>query len=342
MKGKFSMKQYLPCIVAIILMRTALAQPSGGSTAASQDKEYKPALLRESGLTTNSTSSADKTIRVLIVDGFSNHDWRQTTKVTRWILEKSGRFKVDVSTIPADSAERTTWHPDFGKYAVIIQNTNNIWQPRLRWPPHAERELERYVKNGGGLYVLHSANNAFRHWKEYNRMIGLGWRAANEGYALEVDSSKKIIQHSPGAGEGTGHGDRFNALIQILTRHPINDGFPDRWQTANTEVYYYPRGPAQNLTILSHAYDSTGTQKMWPVEWIVKYGKGRVYNSSMGHLWKGETYPPAYRCVGYQTTMIRVTEWLATGKVTYPLPDDFPTDTSVSLRPAHEFDETDK
>src|SRR6478609_9683762 len=65
-------------------------------------------------------------IPVLIVDGFSNHDWKQTTAVTKWILEKTGRFSVDVSTIPVDSSERLLWKPDFKKYAVIIQNTNNI------------------------------------------------------------------------------------------------------------------------------------------------------------------------------------------------------------------------
>ena len=65
--------------------------------------------------------------------------------------------------------------------------------------------------------------------------------------------------------------------------------------------------------------------------------KGRVYNSSMGHLWQGEIYPPAYRCVGFQTTMIRAAEWLATGKVTYPVLIDFPAKESISLRSENEF-----
>jgi type 1 glutamine amidotransferase len=278
-----------------------------------------------------------KPIRVLIVDGFSNHDWAQTTAVTRWILEKSGRFIVNVSTIPDDSAQRSRWLPKFSGYAVVIQNTNNIHNSTLRWPAQAEQALEKYVKGGGGLYILHSANNSFPHWKEYDKMIGLGWRPDSVGYALEIDSEKHIVRIPPGEGMSTGHGERFNALIQILNRHPINNNYPDQWQTASTEVYYFPRGPAENLTVLSYAYDSTGTHKMWPVEWVVNYGKGRVYNSSMGHLWKGDTYPPAYRCVGYQTTVIRVTEWLATGKVTYPVPTNFPTKTSLSLNSYSEF-----
>ena len=285
----------------------------------------------------NAFTQKNKPIPVLIVDGFSNHDWKQTTKVTRWILEGSGLFKVDVSTVPADSVLRESWLPEFKKYAVVIHNTNNIADTQLKWPRDAEIKLEEYVKKGGGLYVLHSANNAFPHWKEYNKMIGLGWRPNTFGYALEIDSDKNIIRYPPGEGNNTGHGDRFNAVIQILNRHPINKDYPDQWETANTEVYNFPRGPAENLTILSYAYDSSITHKMWPVEWVVKYGKGRVYTSSMGHLWKGEIYPPAYRCVGFQTTMIRAAEWLATGKVTYPVPGNFPTKNSMSLKSEAEF-----
>jgi len=285
------------------------------------------------------SAEAQKTalIPVLIVDGFSNHDWKQTSAVMKWILEESGRFTVDISTIPEDSVQRAAWSPAFGKYAVVIQNTNNIQNTRLRWPPVAERKLEAYVKRGGGLYILHSANNAFPHWKEYNKMIGLGWRKSSEGYALEIGPSNQVTRIPPGEAQGTGHGDRFNALIQVLNPHPINKGYPSQWQTANTEVYYFPRGPAENLTVLSFAYDSTSTKRTWPVEWVVTYGAGRVYNSSMGHLWKGEFYPPAYRCVGYQTTVIRATEWLATGKVIYPVPAEFPTATTQSLRSENTF-----
>jgi type 1 glutamine amidotransferase len=286
---------------------------------------------------TQAQAQKNKKIPVLIVDGFSNHDWKQTTAVTKWILEQSERFEIDITTIPPDSVERAAWLPQFGKYAVVIQNSNNIHNPKLRWPAQAERELEKYVRRGGGLYILHSANNAFPHWEEYNTMIGLGWRPNSVGYAIEIDAKKNIIRVPPGHGMGTGHGDRFNALINILNRHPINKNYPEQWQTANTEVYYFPRGPAENLTVLSYAYDSTSTHKMWPVEWVVSYGKGRVYNSSMGHLWKGETYPAAYRCVGYQTTVVRAAEWLATGKVTYPVPANFPTKDAPSLKSEMEF-----
>jgi type 1 glutamine amidotransferase len=100
------------------------------------------------------------------------------------------------------------------------------------------------------------------------------------------------------------------------------------------EIYRYARGPAQNLTVLSYAYDSA-SRKNWPVEWVVHYGKGRVYNSSMGHLWKDETLALSYKSIDFQTIIIRATEWLATGKTSYPVPANFPGKdaTSVSESP---------
>jgi hypothetical protein len=90
-------------------------------------------------------------IKVLIVDGFSNHNWKQTTRLIREILLQTGRFQVDVSTTPStpygagDQTADTAWadwHPDFAAYDVVIQNTNNIENPRFRWPRPVEIALE--------------------------------------------------------------------------------------------------------------------------------------------------------------------------------------------------------
>lgn len=279
-----------------------------------------------------SEESKPELIDVLIVDGFSNHNWQQTTRMVRRILEDTDLFHIDVSTSPGspDSVAWDTWRPRFSDYDVVIQNTNNIGKSQIRWPARVEAALEDYVKSGGGLYILHSANNAFSHWKQYDRMIGLGWRRKDTGTALELRENGDIIRIPPGDGKGTSHGPRFDTVVRMLNRHPINDGFPPRWLTPSLEVYVYARGPAENLTILSYAHDNK-TQKFWPIEWVVKYGKGRVYNSTFGHLWRDETEPDSFRCVGFQTTLIRTTEWLATKKVTWPVPADFPTENAVSL-----------
>jgi type 1 glutamine amidotransferase len=249
------------------------------------------------------------------------------------ILEETGKFTVQVSTAPSTAADTNwkNWDPHFTNFEVVIQNTNNIHDKSIRWPAAIEKELTDYIRAGGGLYVFHSANNAFAHWPEYDRMIGLGWRSKDTGYAVEIDRKGKLVRIPPGEGKSTFHGPRSDFIIHMLTKHPINKGFPREWKIPNTELYKYPRGSAENLTVLSYAFDSA-TNKNWPVEWVVQYGKGRVYNSSMGHLWKNETYPEGFRSIGFQTTLIRATEWLARGKVTYPVPKNFPTANNLSLR----------
>ena len=271
-------------------------------------------------------------INVLIVDGFSNHDWKQTTKITRQILEGSWLFETEVSTMPPmeDKEAWKAWAPAFSDYDVVIQNTNNINNKEIKWPEKVRKNLEQYVSSGGGLYVLHSANNAFADWEEYNLMIGLGWRSETEGVALQIGEKGEIKEIPVGEGKSTYHGPRHDEVIHIYTDHPINKDFPRKWKTPDMELYKFARGPAKNLTVLSYTTDKD-TGLNWPVEWVVAYGKGRVYNSSMGHLWKGQTYPVSFRCVGFQTTMIRATEWLATGKVTYTLPDNFPTEDTIKL-----------
>jgi type 1 glutamine amidotransferase len=278
-----------------------------------------------------------KKIKVLIVDGFSNHDWQQTTAVTKSILEESKLFVVSVSTVPATTNTDTlnTWEPNFDKYDVVIQNTNNISDKKLQWPHKQEEKLERFVSAGGGLYILHSGNNAFPHWKQYDTMMGLGWRGKEAGIAPEIDSNQKVVSIPAGEGKSTSHGKRFDALIHVLTQHPINKNYPKQWLTPSMELYTYARGPAINTTVLSYAFD-TATNKNWPVEWVIKYGKGRVYNSSMGHLWKGDVYPISYRCIGFQTTLIRAVEWVATGKVSYKIPANFPGN-NISVRDESDY-----
>uniref|UniRef100_UPI004048553F ThuA domain-containing protein n=1 Tax=Mariniflexile sp. TaxID=1979402 RepID=UPI004048553F len=286
-------------------------------------------------LFSESTFSQKKSeiINVLIVDGFSNHDWKQTTFLVKKILNETGLFNVSVSTAPSvpESKAWDEWNPDFSNYDVIIQNTNNFNKKNLKWPREVEKNLEQFVKSGGGLYILHSANNAFNHWSEYNLMMGPGWRSLDEGIAIQIDENGSLIKIPSGVGKSTYHGKRNDEVINILNNHPINKGFPKSWKTPDMELYKYVRGSIKNLTVLSYATDEENNMN-WPVEWIVKYGKGRVYNSTMGHLWKGDLYYPlSFRCIGFQTTLIRTTEWLATGKVSWKVPDNFPTETEISL-----------
>jgi hypothetical protein len=276
--------------------------------------------------------AAESRIRVLIVDGYSNHDWQLTTRLIRGILEPTGLFDVAVSTAPPtkDAPGWNEWRPKFADYDVVIQTCNDLGG-RPSWPSAVQTEFETFVHDGGGVYVWHAGNNAFADWPAYNEMIGLGWRKKDFGWALAVDADDKIIRIPAGEGEDTGHGARLDTVVRRLGDHPIYAGLPRAWMTPDIEVYYYARGPAQNLEVLSYGFDPR-TRMNWPLEWTVSYGRGRVYTSTFGHVWKGDTQPARMRCAGLQTVVVRTLQWLAGREVTWPVPADFPTSDRMSVR----------
>lgn len=271
-------------------------------------------------------------IRVLIIDGVSNHDWRLTTRLIRGILEPTGLFVVSVSTAPPtrDAPGWDTWRPTFAKYDVVIQTYNDLGGGPP-WPRAVRDDFEAFVRAGGGVYVWHAGNNAFADWPAYNDMIGLGWRKKDFGEALAVGDDDAIRPIPAGQGEDTGHGARLDTVVHRIGEHPIHAGLPRAWKTPDIEIYYYARGPAKNLTILSWGHDPH-TQLNWPLEWVVSYGNGRIYTSTFGHVWKGDVQPERMRCAGVQTIVIRALQWLARRPVTWPVPADFPTAEKVSVR----------
>lgn len=273
----------------------------------------------------------DEKIKVLIIDGYSNHDWRYTTEVIYSLLISTDFFEIDIATAPEREAPGyDDWNPNFKNYDVVVQNCNNLGNGN-QWPFIAQRDFERYMKEGGGMYVYHSANNAFSKWEEYNRMIGLGWRKAEEGVAIEiVDGEIKRIPK--GEGKGTFHGRRLDIVVEKYTDHSINSDYPQKWLSPDTELYQYARGPAENMQVLSITRDAT-TGKNWPVEWVVNYGDGKVYNSTFGHIWHNVRMPASVQCIGFQTTFIRALQWLAGEEVIYQVPVDFPTEEHFALRP---------
>src|SRR5258708_5892957 len=141
-------------------------------------------------------------IAILILDGFSNHDWHQTTALLRGILEASGLFTVSVSTAPSTTASPgwEQWRPNFSDYDVV------------RIPP--------------------------------------------------------------GQGENTGHDGRSDVVVHRLGDDPIHHGMPRVWKTPTLEIYYYARGPAKHMRVLSSGYDQH-TRLNWPLELAVRFGPGR-------------------------------------------------------------------
>jgi type 1 glutamine amidotransferase len=276
----------------------------------------------------------EEKIRVLIIDGQNNHDWKAMTPPMQAALIRTGRFTVDVVTSPPGGAPREAWskfRPDFSRYQVVLSNYNG--EP---WPEQVQKDLEKHVAGGAGLVIIHAANNAFEGWAEWNQMIGLGWRGPNFGDRITLNDQGRTIRTPKGQGPGAGHGPQHEFKIVVRDReHPVTKGMPPEWLHARDELYHGQRGPAENMHILATAYSAAekgGTGAHEPMVWVIPYGNGRVFTTVMGHVGGGDT--TAIRCIGFQTVMARGCEWAATAAVTIPIPSNFPTAERVNLAEA--------
>ena len=268
-------------------------------------------------------------IKVLLVDGQSiNHKhWKEWTPVLLKQLDDAGLFEIDVATSPMKGESLDKFNPRFKNYDVVV----TIYDGDT-WSMRTKRNLENFLESGGGMVVIHAADNAFPDWNDYNLMIGLGgWGNRNEsaGPYVYIDNNGQIKRElTPGAAGH--HGPRHEYVVESrLPEHPIMKGLPARWLHTEDELYDQLRGPATNMEILATAYSDEkydGTKRHEPILMTIRYGDGRIFHTVLGHD------KVALSCTGFMTTFVRGCEWAAKTKVTYALPEDFPDEKSSKTR----------
>lgn len=264
--------------------------------------------------------------RALLIDGQNNHDWKTTSPYLKRYLEETGLFTVDVATTPEKGGDMASFRPKFKDYAIVVLNYNGE-----DWSKDTEQDFTAYVKGGGGVVVVHAADNAFPNWPEFNEMIGIGgWggRTEKSGPYMRLRDGKWTMDMTPGPGGHHGKQHAYKLTVRD-GEHPITRGLPPEWMHAQDELYDRLRGPAKNVRVLATAFSDPatgGTGENEPLLMVLTYGKGRIFHTALGHA------APAVQSVDFIVTYQRGAEWAATGKVTQKVPADFPAPDKVSQR----------
>ena len=282
-----------------------------------------------------STAAAQERSSILLVTGQASryHNWQVQSVAFKRMLDQAGVFDVDVVTAPASGEDLSNFSPAWSDYSAVVVDYDGD-----EWLAETKKSFESYVRDGGGLVVVHAANNAFPKWTAYNEMIGVGgWAGRTEEWGPKVRwrDGKKVLDTSPGTAVHPAKHDF--AVVTRAPKHPIMEDLPSAWLHAHDELYSQLRGPANNLTVLATASAAEsmrgGTGENEPVLMAIDYGKGRVFHTTLGHVGPKDSEPvDSISCVGFIVTLQRGTEWAATGKVTQSIPDDFPTLDETSLR----------
>jgi len=236
-------------------------------------------------------------IRTLIISGENNHDWQRSTPFLKELLEKSGRFAVDVSTDINSALEDRA---GLAQYQLIVDDYNGP-DPS----PQAKSNLENAVASGSlGLVIVHAANNCFDGWTAFEEMSGYIFREGTSAH-------------------GTFH--EFEVEIED-TDHPITRGL-DNFRTWDELYHGMVNRHGVDCRVLATAYSAPeehGSGNREPMLVVNNFEKGRIFHQVLGHVWPEPPWDESYRgCSlialegqGFRATTLRGCEWAATGDVT--------------------------
>jgi type 1 glutamine amidotransferase len=242
--------------------------------------------------TTALATASEPKLRVLVLSGSNNHNWKETTPVIKSTLEASGRFAVDVTEdVPNLKPEA------FAPYAVILSNYNDFGsKPPAAWSEETKKAFLAHLAAGHGFLALHAGSSVFYDWPEFQTYSCGTWK------------------------DGTGHGSiHFNEVFFDCSEVPITAGLKQFWIRDEFWQKIHVAPGAKPHASVTPDPKAGGSGKPEPILFTIETGGGRGCGFFLGH----DT--TTMKNTAWQTILQRATEWCATGKVTIPPAKDWPT-----------------
>jgi type 1 glutamine amidotransferase len=229
--------------------------------------------------------AAPKPIRVLILSGRNNHNWKQTTPRLKEILEKDAKFAVDV-TVPPEGLTSE----NLSKYGAIVSNWNS-WGRGAKeaeaWGEPARKAYLDFVRQGKGHVTVHAGGSSYYDgWPEYRKVTLIYWAKGK-----------------------TGHGPQHEFKVRVdKPDHPAMRGVKP-FETRD-ELWNRP-GVAEGTAVLASSFSDKagkGTGQWEPAVLAASYGEGRCFAILLGHDAKTMEH------ASFQALLVNGTAWAATGK----------------------------
>ena len=204
--------------------------------------------------------------------GGRGHDWEGYHKSIDAILKKQGDFELVLSNQLDDLKAET-----IKKYAVVLffGSGGDFTDPAQ------ENGLDEFVKNGGGVVGVH-ATDAFKKSDVYWKLFG---------------------------GQFVGHGGGKFPIVITDKEHPITKGmkrFEIEDESYRDKFHPETKGKLRHLGRIDR-----GSEKHSMI-WVHEYGKGRLFNTGLGHDEKAWANP------ALQKLVVRALYWAAKKPVKDP------------------------
>lgn len=192
-----------------------------------------------------------------------------------------------------------TEHPEqcdaatFARYDALLSNWNAWGKVAVtNWPAATRTAYLDFIRSGKGLVVIHAGNSTFYDWPEYQQAGGASWKLGE-----------------------TSHGKPREFTVRFTDpAHPVTRGL-EPFKTTD-ELWMKPGiHPAAKVL-------ATGDEQ--PLAVATAFGKGRGFALLLGHNAAFMATP------GFQTLLLRGTEWAATGNAT--LAAEKPADPDAVLK----------
>jgi len=225
-----------------------------------------------------------------------------------------------------------SFQEDMAAAKAELENLRKNTAPRIRTVIIAGQDNPDWEVNSIAIAKILRNSGLFSVDIIYSPSSAEGMSAIESGrYDLVVADYEANVSNNPGCNVVFCHaadieGELKEGVIEVSSaNHPVTTGLPAQWKHSMDE-YDSNTGKMKNVEILY-------TWRKTPVVYTENKGQSRICHITIGQAGESVENNTAMQCTGYQTLLLRGAEWSATGTVTQTIPDDFPKEDEVSLRP---------